>query len=308
MKNKPHRRVAGVIVSVLLAAAFFSHTPAASGLGAYPPDFSGARAETYKTIGDTQLKLWIFEPEHHAATNRNPAVVFFFGGGWKSGSPAQFEQQCRHLAARGLVAITADYRVESRQHAKPVQCLADAKSAIRWVRAHADKFGIDPDRIAAAGGSAGGHLAGATGTIKEFDETSEDAKVSSVPNAMILFNPALVLAPMDGLKLEGFGTRVPAERLGTDPEKLSPAHHIAAGTPPTIIFHGRDDSTVPFVTAQAFADAMKKAGNRCELVGFDGQGHGFFNYKPAGNPFYDQTVRKMDEFLISLGWMKKASP
>jgi acetyl esterase/lipase len=281
--------------------------PAAFGLGAYPPEMAGTRVETYKTIGDVVLKLWIFEPEHHATTNRSPAVVCFFGGGWTSGSPAQFEQQCRHLASRGIVAITADYRVASRQHAKPVQCVADAKSAIRWVREHASQFGIDPDRIAAAGGSAGGHLAACTGTIKEFDETNENAKVSSVPNAMILFNPGLVLAPFGELKLEGFGTRVPAERLGTEPEKISPAHHIVAGTPPTVIFHGRSDTTIPFASAQAFADAMKKAGNRCELIGYDGQSHGFFNYKPGGNPFYDQTVAKMDEFLVSLGWLPPAT-
>ncbi len=302
------QRSAKGVASLAMAGTLLALAPAALALGGYPPELPGARVETYKTIGDVSLKLWSFEPENRATTNRCAAVVFFFGGGWTSGSPAQFEQQCRHLAQRGLVAITVDYRVASRQHAKPVQCLADAKSAIRWVRAHADKLGIDSNRIAAAGGSAGGHLAACTGTIKEFDETNEDANVSSVPNAMILFNPALVLAPFGDLKLEGFGTRVPAERLGTKPEKISPAHHVVAGTPPTIIFHGRDDTTIPFVTAEAFAAAMKKAGNRCELVGFDGQKHGFFNYKPGGNPFYDQTVAKMDDFLVSLGWLKPAKP
>ena len=191
--------------------------PAGRGGFAYPPQMEGARVETYKTVGETKLNLYIFAP---SAASNAPAVVFFFGGGWTSGSPEQFEEQCRYLASRGMVAITADYRVASRQQAKPTQCLADARSAIRWVRAHAPQLGIDPQRIAAGGGSAGGHLAACTPLISEFDEPGEDAKVSAEPDALLLFNPALVLAPLPGLKLEGFGTRVPAERLGTEPSRI----------------------------------------------------------------------------------------
>ncbi|MCX7008074.1 MAG: alpha/beta hydrolase [Kiritimatiellaeota bacterium] len=112
-------------------------TPVAFGAGGYPPDMPGARVETYKTIGPTQLKLWIYSPQGHQATNRCAAIVFFFGGGWTSGSPQQFAEHCQHLAKRGMVAIAADYRVASRQQAKPIQCIADARSAVRWVRAHA---------------------------------------------------------------------------------------------------------------------------------------------------------------------------
>ena len=276
-------------VVALLAAGKFS----------YPPQMEGARVETYKTVGDTKLNLYIFAPA--VATNA-PAIVFFFGGGWSSGSPAQFEEQCRYLAKRGMVAITADYRVKNRQNAKPIQCVADARSAVRWVRANAAKLGVDPNRVAAGGGSAGGHIAACTGFISEFDEPDEDKKVSATPNALVLFNPALVLAPMDGVNLDkSFGVRVPEERLGTKPERISPAHHVTAKGPPTIIFHGRADTTVPFATAEAFAAKMKAAGNRCELVGFDGQPHGFFNREP----FRSQTLEATDKFLISLGWLRK---
>jgi len=270
----------------------------------YPPKLSGARVETYKTVGYVELKLWVFAAKDHSPTNRLPAIVFFFGGGWASGSPEQFAEQCRYLARRGMVAITADYRVASRHQAKPVQCVADARSAIRWVRAHAGQLGVDPNRIAASGGSAGGHLAACTALIREFDEKNEDAGVSASPNALVLFNPALVLAPIEGLSLEGFGSRVPAERLGTEPARISPAHHIKPDAPPTIIFHGRADTTVPFATAEAFAAAMKKAGNRCELVGFPGQKHGFFNFGREGNEYFYRTLRATDEFLTSLGWLQ----
>lgn len=186
---------------------------------------------------------------------------------------------------------------------KPTACVADAKSALRWVRTNAARLGIDPQRVAAGGGSAGGHLAAAVATLPGFDEPGEDRAVSCVPDACVLFNPALVLAPLDGLSLDGFGDRVPAERLGTEPANLSPAHHVRKGTPPTIIFHGQADTTVPYATAEAYTRLMRAAGNRCELVGYPGQGHGFFNYNRA-NGRYAETVAAMDAFLVSLGWMR----
>ena len=266
----------------------------------YPPRIEGARCVTYKTAGDAQLNLYLFNPPG-AASNR-PAIVFFFGGGWNSGTPAQFVPQCRYLASRGMVAMTADYRVKSRHGAKPTQCLADARSAIRWVRAHAPELGVDPHRIAAGGGSAGGHLAAATAFIEEFDEPGKDRSVSARPDALVLFNPGLVLAPLPEYRPTGFGAQLSEARLGTTGDRLSPAHHIASNAPPTIIFHGRADETVPFRSAQAFADRMQAAGNRCELVGFDRQAHGFFNREP----YLSQTLAQANAFLTSLGWLAEA--
>lgn len=268
----------------------------------YPPTFDGARTEVYKEIGDVKLSLFIFEPVAGPKTGR-PAIVFFFGGGWTNGSPKQFEQHCRHLAERGMVAITADYRVASRHQVKPTSCVADAKSALRWVRRHADRLGIDPQRIAAGGGSAGGHLAAAIATVPGFDEAGEDTTTSCLPNALVLFNPALVLAPLDGLEMQGFESRVGSDRMGTEPRTISPAHHVKRGAPPTIIFHGKADTTVPYSTAEAFTTAMRKAGNRCELAGYDGQTHGFFNHGRGDNRMYRETVAAMDAFLVSLGYL-----
>jgi len=285
-----------------LAGLLFIFAVRLSAAQPYPPHFDGARAEIYKTVGDVKLSLHVFEPADGARTNR-PAIVFFFGGGWTNGSPVQFEQHCRHLASRGMVAITADYRVASRHQVKPTACVADAKSALRWVRANAARLGIDPQRIAAGGGSAGGHLAAAIATLPDFEEPGEDRSVSAKPNALALFNPALVLAPLEGLDLKEFGDRVPEERMGAAPRRLSPAHHVTRGTPPTIIFHGRADTTVPFATAEAFTRLMLAAGNRCDLVGYDGEQHGFFNYGRAKSR-YPETLAAMDQFLVSLGWIK----
>jgi acetyl esterase/lipase len=202
-----------------------------------------------------------------------------------------------------MVAITADYRVASRQGAKPAQCVADARSAIRWVRKNAARLGVDPNRIVAAGGSAGGHIAACAAVVPGPDEPGEDTSVSAVPNAAVLFNPALVLAPLGETNLARFPSRVNAERMGVEPRRISPAHHVRAGAPPMIIFHGKADTTVPFVTAEAFTARMKAAGNRCELVGFDGQPHGFFNYGRGNNRFFRETLKQADEFLASLGYL-----
>ena len=269
----------------------------------YPPEFSGAQALTYKTVGEAKLALYVFNPAEHKAADQRAAIVFFFGGGWTSGSPGQFEQQCRYLASRGMVAITADYRVASRHHVNAAQCVADAKSAIRYVRAHAKELGVNPKRIAAGGGSAGGHIAGCTGTLPGLDEAGEDKAVSSVPDAMLLFNPALTLAPVDGNDFGGFGARLPAEKLGAEPAAISPTHNVKAGVPPTIVFHGKADKTVPFATVEVFAAAMKKAGNRCEVSGFEGQQHGFFNFGRGDNAMFRATLTQADKFLVSLGWL-----
>ena len=263
--------------------------------GEYPPKMEGADVEVYKAAGDVKLNAYVFKPAGWNASDKRPAIVFFFGGGWNSGSPAQFEYHCRHLAARGMVAVTADYRVKSRHGVSPVECVADAKSAVRWLRANAARLGVDPARIAAGGGSAGGHIAACAGVLNGFDEKGEDAAVSSKPDALLLFNPAL-------------DTSLLKSRLGERAAELSPQQQVRAGVPPTIICHGKADQTVPYATAEAFAAEMAKAGNRCELVGYEGEGHGFFNYRGRdGGELYRQTLQRADEFLVSLGYLRPAA-
>lgn len=275
---------------------------------------AGATVEVYKETTDSEgnpveLNLYVFKPQGHQPNHPKSAIVFFFGGGWRSGSPTQFIHHCQSLSDRGMVAMTADYRVLTRQGTKAIACVRDGKSAIRWIRENAKRLGVDPAKVAAGGGSAGGHVAACTGVIKTLDEPSEDLSVSSKPNALVLFNPALVLAPIDGgpkasrRMEEKFATL--EARVGADPQTISPAHHVSAGEPPTIIFHGKADTTVPYFTAARFTKNMQDAGNVCELVGYEDQGHGFFNAKRKGGK-YQETVREMDRFLVEQGFILPA--
>lgn len=288
--------MARLLFAAALVAALAS--PAAA-QRTYPPVLKEAQSHAYKTVEGTELSLWTFTPKDHQPTDSRPAIVFFFGGGWKNGSPGQFEQQCRYLASRGMVAITADYRVASRHGVKAVECVRDAKSAIRWVRGHARELGIDPQRSAAGGGSAGGHLAACSGVIAEFDEEKENPAVSSRPNAMVLFNPAVSFDPAltgDDRRLAGL-----SERTGVEPEKLSPAHHVRPGLPPTLVLIGTKDFLI--AANHQFVDRMKAAGNRCDLDLYEDREHGFFNYGRQGSPDFLKTTESMDRFLTSLGYL-----
>lgn len=271
----------------------------------YPPKIDASTSVIYKSIDGVDLRLWIFNPPRWKATDSRPAIVFFFGGGWRSGTPAQFVHHCEYLAARGMVAMVADYRVSSRHGVTADACVADAKSAVRWIRSHAESLGVDPDRIAAGGGSAGGHLAAATALVPGFDDPQDDTTVSAKPNALVLFNPAVVLAPIkDQWEMSDNRQIELRERMGTEPVNLSPYHHIAEDVGPCVIFHGIEDTTVPFKTVDLFRKEMRKKRNRCELVGYHGERHGFFNWGKKDNALFIDTVYKMDQFLCSLGYLE----
>jgi len=260
-----------------------------------PLEIAGTTAVVYKTIGETTLFLYIFNPKDHQPSDERPAAVFFFGGGWNGGTPTQFEHHCRHLASRGMVAMVADYRVKSRQGTTPKECVMDGKSAIRWIRSNAAKLGVDPNRIAAGGGSAGGHVAAATGTVVGIEQPGEDNRVSSQPNALLLFNPVYDNSPT------GYGH----SRVKDVYPQISPMHNIKKDTPPTIVFLGTKDSLIPVATAKEYKQRMETVGRRCDLHLYDGQPHGFFNY--GKQKYYLDTVGKMDTFLVSLNYIKAKS-
>ena len=246
----------------------------------------GAVVKTYKRVGsDVRLKAYIFNPASHKSTDKSPAIVFFFGGGWTGGTPTQFAPQSKYLASRGMVAICVDYRTKKRYGASPFECVEDAKSAVRWVRKNAKELGVDPKRIAAAGGSAGGHLAAATATLAGFDK-DDDKTISCVPNALVLFNPVFDNGP------KGYGY----ERVKDRYKEFSPIYNIKKGLPPTLVMLGTKDKLIPVETGQRFKKLAEKVGSRCELKLYEDQSHGFFNQSKS-NEMFLKTVRDMDVFL-----------
>jgi acetyl esterase len=251
----------------------------------------------YKKLGGIELTLHVFKPKNHKLTNKRPAIVFFFGGGWMGGRQTQFYQQAKSFAAHGLVAMSADYRVIRKHKTTPFECVKDGKSAVRWIRQHAAELGVDPERIVAAGGSAGGHVAACTGVIQGYEEEGEDANISSQPDAMILYNPVIDTTE------EGYGVK----KVGQDKKtEISPCHHVRKGIPPTLIFHGTADRTVPYENVVRFTKLMNDAGNSCSLVPFERRKHGFFNgsfFRPKNDDKdFNTTMAKSIDFLKELGF------
>jgi len=253
--------------------------------------FDGSEKIEFKQAGDAKLHLHVFKPDGWNKIDRRGAIVFFFGGGWNGGTPGQFEPQCKHLAERGMVAITAEYRVKSRHGVHPAECVVDGKDAVRWIRQHARELGVDNARIAVSGGSAGGHVAASTATIEKLPEETE-SEIDCTPSALILYNPVC------DTTLHGFG----GERLAERAHELSPVHYIHKHMPPTLIFHGQVDKTVPFENAKRFKQLMDEIGNACELVAYPEAGHGFFNQGRPSNQ-YEDTTRRLDAFLTKLGFL-----
>ena len=271
----------------------------------YPPQLPDAREYVYKKASGSDLKLWVFQPQGQAKRKGKPAIVLFFGGGWRSGTPAQFEKQCEYLASRGMVAVTADYRVSSRQKTQATACVEDAKSAVRWMRQNSSKLGIDPKKIAVGGGSAGGHVAAAIGTVKGFEAEEEDLGISSKPDALVLFNPAVALSDIGRRFVIPEEKKVAMQaRVGTEPKKLSPYHHLSTGLPPTIIFHGTRDDAVPFLTVRLFEKRARELDADCRLVSFPEKPHGFFNWGRFANEPFRKSMLETDLFLSKLGWLK----
>lgn len=245
----------------------------------------------YKELDTTKLFVEVLYPEEMEVGKKYPAVVFFFGGGWVGGSREHFRPQATYFAKRGMVCFLVDYRTRSVHQNPPFESLKDAKSAMRFVRSHADQFHIDPDQIIAGGGSAGGHLAAATALVSGFNDDKDDLAISPIPNALLLFNPVIDNGP------GGYGF----ERVGEAYKEFSPLHLIRKGAPPTLFLLGTQDNLVPVATAEYYKTVMEKVGSRCDLLLYEDQPHGFFNYRNF--EFYEKTLLAADEFLQSLGYL-----
>ncbi|SDQ07358.1 alpha/beta hydrolase [Flagellimonas zhangzhouensis] len=248
----------------------------------------------FKEIDSIKLYLETYYPETIEQNKDYPALIFFFGGGWKNGNRKHFLNHAKYFSKRGVVCFLADYRTESKNHTTPFESLKDAKSAIRFLRKHASQFNIDKSKIIALGGSAGGHLAAATAFIDDYNEATDDLSQDCRPNALILFNPVIDNGP------GGYGY----ERIGKNYKNFSPLHNIKKEAPPIVIFLGTEDQYIPVVTAQYFQYVVEKIGGRCDLKLYQGEKHGFFNRNNF--KLYKNTLLEADKFLVSLRYLDTA--
>ncbi len=243
------------------------------------------RGIVYGYAGERALHLDLCRPLKKAK-KRAPAVVWIHGGGWEGGSKNGGLQYIVSYAERGYVAVSVEYRL-SKEAIFPAQ-IHDCKAAVRFLRAHAKKYGIDPDRIGAGGYSAGGHLAallGTSGGVKELEGTGGWPEHSSRIQAV-----STSAGPSDFLALAKDKTYLRnreknamdsvtkllggplAERMELA-KQASPIAHITPDDPPFLIVHGTKDELVPYYMATRLHEALKRNGTDVELVPLDGGSH-----------------------------------
>jgi acetyl esterase/lipase len=258
---------------------------------------------TYKEVDGTTLKADLFYTEEALLRERNPAIAFFHGGGWAFGSPSEFHETCRRYALKGFVTLSFQYRLSvnpdgSFPHPRitPVESVKDARSAIRWIREHSDSLHIDPERIIAAGQSAGGQLVLSTVLCDPVNEASDNLDIPTRPAALLLFssNVNTVEAWLDLLM---------GDRRG-EIWSISPYHNLKAGMPPAIAFHGEEDCMVPIWIVRTFLEKALQYGNQIEFVALEGRPHYLAEGEQKYATYFDEGILEVtDDFLSRHGFM-----
>ena len=260
-----------------------------------PPDIVVERDLTYGMGADTELKLDLAMPK--AGNGPFPAVVFLHGEGWRAGNRQQMNHFIEGMAGLGYVGISVEYRLVPTAHF-PAQ-VEDCKAAVRWLRANARRYRVDPDRIGVVGFSAGGHLAsmlGVTGKEDGLEGVGGNPRQSSRVQAVVsFFGPSdfstrdwpedlerEVIAPFLG---GSFAAMPDAYR------RASPINYASRDAPPFLLFHGTDDKLVPVDQSRRLAEKLNKLGVPTRMVALEGEGHGF------SDPNNQKSMQQMLDFL-----------
>jgi len=270
-------------IFIVLGAGILSSAYSEEGLHTEPAQ---GKVYFYKKSNGVDREIEVFFPKGHDPSRKpGPGIIMFHGGGWGGGSRKQFQPLCRYFASRGVVAATVTYQLASKswkgEGSRKRVCITDAKSAIRWYKEHAADLGIDPLRIVAGGGSAGGHISLLATPNPGLNDPQDPKGFDTSVAAYLLFNPAL------------------SADDAQDPD-VNFLDHLKADFPPAIVFFGSDDSWLKKGWNPAYAKMETLEIKTVDLRIANGQGHAFFN-KP---PWVNVTLVESDKFLTQLGYLE----
>ncbi len=291
MHAHPTPRLCLALATALVSMASSSHSAVQAQLNR-PLEPIAAKLEpthtvVYKQIRDRSLHLHIFEPNGHRPTDRRPAFLAIHGGGWTGGDARRFYPIADWFRQKGFLGISLEYRLLNKKAGTTVfDCVKDGRSAVRYLRNHADELGIDPQKIVVSGGSAGGHVAAGTALFDKVNEDSDDLSISPHPNVLVLFYPVI------DTSTDGYGQK----KIGDRWQEISPVHHVREDLPPTLMLHGTGDTVTPYAGAQSFFDQMRTAGNHCQLISHPDGRHGYFIFDLQ---LYEDAMQQTLKFLES---------
>ncbi|MEL7002426.1 MAG: alpha/beta hydrolase [Bacteroidota bacterium] len=226
----------------------------------------------YKSVGDISLNLHIFHA-NKIVNSRQPAMVFFHPGGWISGEPEFFYNQCHKYARHGFVTISVQYRLANYGGLTPINCVEDAKDALIWIFDNAEELNVDTSAVTLVGYSAGGHLALMT-------------QLTDYGGKCTVKNIILYAAPTDLTE-----DRLTAQLIKSKEAiyKLSPINNLRPITSRIHVFHGKQDNIVDFGTIERFVGRAKDLGLKIALDAYDNVGH-FILSEPTLNHELEQKV------------------
>lgn len=262
-----------------------------------PKGVSARPGITYARYGAREMKLDLFRPE---GKEKRPAVIVVHGGAWITGDHRMENPFAAELARRGYVAATVEYRL-SNEAKYPAQ-IHDLKAAVRYLRANAARYGIDPERIAAVGASSGGHLVallGATNGMKRFEGDGGNAEASSEVRAVVNIDGTATFVDPGNIEKEKKGpldtnTRLVGATFEERPEvwrEASPITHVHRRSAPTLFINS--SSFRPFQQREEMQERLRAAGVRSEMVVIPDTPHPFWLFRP----WFDQTIAHVEEFL-----------
>jgi acetyl esterase/lipase len=281
-----------------LFAATLAVTAAAVEFEKNPKSAAPDEEIVYKKTDGEDLKLYLYKPENWKATDHRPLMLMYHGGGWRGGNPAQYANQCRDYAKKGFVAITASYRLADTKGdvvATHLRTVEDAKSAIRYAKAHAAELGIDPAKIITAGSSAGGHLAISVALLDQLNDPADDLAISPAPAAVILMCPVIDAGPKPGYDAI-------YNRLKERYKEFSPIDHLRKDMPPQLILLGDKDHILSAEHAKTYQAKVQALGGRCDVAMFEGAKHAAF-YQ---GKYYTESIPTVTRFLTELKLMPEA--